>query len=65
MSKKQTKGIDARISKAYHASCNNIQIPMLGLIGVYAVGRKAIEAGADDDALASALRAHVETIRHS
>lgn len=63
--KQQKKVDDIRIEKAYRAGCCNIQIDIMKISSVFAVGQKAINEGADDEALASLIRAYVETIREN
>jgi hypothetical protein len=65
---KQTKAekeIDRRIERAYYETCKGIQISVLDINKVFVEGRKAIAAGADDEALRRAVRAFVETIKHN
>lgn len=61
--KAQQKKDDARINRAYVASCQNVQIPMLDIPKVFAVGRKAIAEGADDEVLKAKIVEFVATIR--
>jgi len=55
----------ARLERAFSRSCNHIVIPMLKIPAIYEVGRKAIEDGADDEAVERAMRAYVDTIKVS
>ena len=65
MSKKAEKLNDERIERAFYRHCSNIQIDVMHLSKVFAVGRSAIANGADDDALGAALLAFVNTIRRN
>lgn len=60
---KSEKLIDSRIDKAYRMTCSGIQINMLDIPKVFAFGRIRIMEGEDDAALASSIRAYVESIR--
>mgnify|MGYP001568996983 CR=1 FL=1 len=59
---KQDKLIDAQINTIYCRRCSGIQINMLDISRVFAVGRKALLAGEDAEA---AIVAFVETIRQN
>lgn len=61
--KLSNKAIDRRIELAYYASCSGIQINIMDISKVFAVGRKAHDEGADDEQLKAIIRAFVETIR--
>lgn len=63
MTKAQQKKVDARITKAYTSSCNGIEIPMLEIPRIFKVGRDAVAAGADDEALKAKIVEFVQTIR--
>lgn len=63
--KQQKKVDDDRINTAYRAGCCNIQINMMDIPKVFAVGQKAINEGASDEALASLVRAYIEQIRQN
>lgn len=63
MSKKRNKQIERRIEVAYGKSCSGIQIDILDIPKVFAVGERLIESGADDDELAKRLRDFVDLIR--
>jgi hypothetical protein len=60
---KAQKKIDARITKAYASSCNGVEIPMMKIPEIFKVGRAAVEAGADDEALKAKIVEFVQTIR--
>lgn len=61
--KAQAKHDDARVSSAYHRTCSNIEIPMMQILKISAIGRESIAAGDDDETLGQKIRAYVETIR--
>jgi hypothetical protein len=54
---------DAKIEKLYSESCSGVQIPMMDIGKVFAAGRQAIAAGADDAGITAAIVAVVESIR--
>lgn len=62
-SKRQQNIDDKRISAAYHARCNGIQVSVMDLGKIYKAGQGAIDAGANDAALGDAVAAFVDTIR--
>lgn len=55
--------IDKRINTAYHATCSGIQVDIMDLGKIFAVGKAAIVAGADDATLATKVFEYVQTIR--
>jgi len=57
------KAVDNRIQKAYLSRCEGIQIPLLDIPKIFAVGKAAIAEGADDTVLGDKIAAFVETIR--
>lgn len=61
MTKKTVKG--DRVEVAYRARCSGIEINIMDISKVYAVGKRAIADGADDTALGDAIYAFVQTIR--
>lgn len=63
MTKAQQKKNDARINKAYLTSCENVQVPILDIPKIFAVGHQAIAEGADDETLKHKIFAFVQTIR--
>lgn len=62
---KAEKLIDSRINNAYCRSCSGVQIDVMDIGKVFAAGRAAIAAGADDAALEAVIVAFVQTIRHN
>ena len=55
---------DTRIEKIYYETCSSgIQISIWDIPKVFAAGRAAITAGADDKALAAAIMNFVQNIR--
>lgn len=60
---KAEKAIDKRIESAYYANCSGVAINIMDIEKVFAAGRAAILAGADDAALGEKLRAVVDTLR--
>lgn len=63
MAKPSKKQTDLRIEKAYGQACNGVQIPMMKIPEIFKVGRAAIAAGADDEALKAKIVEFVATIR--
>lgn len=59
---KAEKQAEARIEKAYRATCCGIAINMMDIGKVFAEGQKLIATGVDDAALGVGLRAFVDTI---
>lgn len=54
---------DTRIEKIYYETRSGIQISIWDIPKVFAAGRAAITAGADDKALAAAIMNFVQNIR--
>ena len=68
MRRKQTRAeklADRRIELVYRRWCSGVQIDIMDIGKVFAVGHKAIAEGADDAALERAIVAFVETIRRN
>jgi len=63
--KKAAKIADKRIEAAYYATCRGIAINIMEIGKVFDYGRLQIAQGVDDAALASAIRAYVETLRQN
>jgi hypothetical protein len=62
---KLDKQIDRRVEQAYYRSCSGVAINMLDIPKVFAAGRAAVANGVSDEALETAIRAYVETIRQN
>jgi hypothetical protein len=63
LTKRQQKKIDRRVEVAYYATCSGIQINIMDIGRVFAVGREALRDGADEELLRSTIRKFVEQIR--
>jgi len=63
MTKKEKKAAEGRVSKAYYATCSGIQIDMMDIPRVFAVGMHVIEHGGTDADLEQNVREFVEQIR--
>ena len=57
------KKADVAVDAAYKATCSGIQINMMDIGKVFAVGRASYFAGDDAATLGAKIRAYVETIR--
>lgn len=62
-SKAADKAARRRVEAAYSATCSGVQIDMMDIPRVFAVGLKAIAEGADDATLQAAIVTFVATIR--
>lgn len=60
MTKKELKQLDQKVADIYRTSCSGIQIPIMEVSKVMAVGRQAAIDGKD---IREAIVAYVETIR--
>ena len=60
---KAEKQAQERVSNAYYASCSNIEISIMDMSKITAVGLAAIAEGVDDTTLQQRIRDFVETIR--
>lgn len=60
---KAEKLIDLRVGAAYRRTCCGVQINMLDITKVFAVGKKAIIAGVDNVELDRVVKTFVDTIR--
>lgn len=58
--KKRAKQLDAEVERIYYRNCSGIQIDVMDISKVFAVGRAALTNGLDAEA---AVVAFVETIR--
>jgi len=54
---------DKRVDAAYRVSCTGIEIDIMDIQKVFAVGRNAVIDGLDDAELANVIRTFVDTIR--
>lgn len=57
------KQMDKAVEQAYYKACSGIQIGMLDIGRVFAVGREAVDRGEAGEQLQATIRAFVETIR--
>ena len=62
MPRRQKDNRDELVEAAYYRTCSGIQINIMDISKVFAVGRQALERGEDLD---SSIRAYVETIRQN
>jgi hypothetical protein len=60
---KAEKVAEARIDRAYRATCTGIQVSVFDIPKIFAHGFVRVAAGDDDAALAASVRAFVDTIR--
>ena len=60
---RQEKINDKRIERIYGRACSGVQINVMDIGSVFAVGHRVIAAGADDVELEKAIVAYVDTIR--
>jgi hypothetical protein len=63
--KMAAKKIDKRIEAAYYRTCNGVQIDIMDISKVFRVGKAALDMGADEAGLETAIKDFVETIRHN
>jgi hypothetical protein len=57
------KQIENRISAAFSQRCSGVQVDIMDLSKISAVGRNAIAEGCDDKQLGDRIEAFVQTIR--
>jgi hypothetical protein len=57
------KKVEARIERAYRATCTGIEISVFDISKVFAVGQSAVAEGVDDAVLGERIKTFVETIR--
>jgi hypothetical protein len=62
---KEQKAIDKRVEAAYYRTCSGIQINIMDIGKVFAVGRDALAKGVDEPGLEHVIREFVDTIRHN
>lgn len=60
--KRAEQEIDRRIERAFRTTCCGVQINIMDIGKVFHEGRKLLANGADDAALASGIRAFVDTL---
>jgi hypothetical protein len=60
---KAEKLADKRIERIYYRSCSGVQISVMDIGKVFAVGHKAISEGGTDDDIERAIVTYVQTIR--
>lgn len=59
----RAKAVRNRIERAYYAACDGVQVNVMDIPKIFAVGEQAIAEGADDAALQTAIFDFVQTIR--
>lgn len=57
------KKIDKKIEAIFYKHCSGVQIDIMAIGHVFAAGRAAVAAGADDAQLTKAIVDFVQTIR--
>lgn len=62
---KQDKENRNRISRAYSATCNGVQVNIMDIGKIFKVGQQSIDDGDDDDVLEAKIQTYVETIRQN
>jgi hypothetical protein len=60
---KEEKALAVRIERIYGQACSGVQIPLMSIPKVFAIGRTAALLGGDDETVKAAIVAFVETIR--
>ena len=60
---KADKLIDKRVEASFYKHCSGVQIDIMDIGKVFAVGKDAILSGADDETLGRYLTDYVNTIR--
>lgn len=55
------KAIDQRIDKVYREHCAGMQIDVMRIGGLFAMARKMIARGCNDDALGACMMAYLKT----
>lgn len=60
--KAASKAIDARVMRAYYATCCGIPVNIMDLSKISAVGRAALADDIDDAELGRRIRAYVDTL---
>jgi hypothetical protein len=63
MTKKELKKARKKVEQLYYKHCDRVQVPIMELSKIFAVGVQAVEEGGDDETVGLVIQAYVETIR--